>query len=205
MYRTDGTTFTATGIDGLAWANGNLYGSATTGTTLFKRGIYQINLTPDANNRLILSPVWEDPNASGTWDLQGIEFNPADGMFYGTNISENVALGVTRGLFRIDAFGNDSITKVADFPAGVTNLEGLAIGGGKFWMTDQDPTVPGIKVYPLDMTTLTYDATFTIALGDTVNRASGATWAPGALLPEPGTGLALAGLVAAGCIRRRRN
>src|SRR5262245_786373 len=38
MYRTvDGSgTFTATGVDGLAWANGKLYGATSFGSTVFK-------------------------------------------------------------------------------------------------------------------------------------------------------------------------
>src|SRR4051795_7183196 len=84
MYRTDGTTFTATGVDSLAWANGKLYGGTSFGSTVYKRGIYEVATTSDgaATPHCVMTPLWLDPTAagtnSGTIVLDGLDFNAAD-------------------------------------------------------------------------------------------------------------------------------
>ena len=48
MYRTnDNITFSATGVNDMTFANGNLYGSAATASTVFGRGIYKISTVSD--------------------------------------------------------------------------------------------------------------------------------------------------------------
>ena len=86
LYRTNGTTFTATGVDGLAFANGNLYGATQYASTTYKRGIYQISTTPDSGSHCVMTPLWLDPTGtgttSGTLGLGGLEYNPANNLFY---------------------------------------------------------------------------------------------------------------------------
>jgi hypothetical protein len=209
MYRTNGTTFTATGVDGLAFASGQLYGSTSYQSTVYMRGIYQIATVPDGASHCVMTPLWLDPTgvpgtSSGTISLDGLEFNPADNLFYATQTTDpNGSAGVyTQGLYSIDAFGTGALTKVANFPAGRTKISGLAIGGGKFWLTEQEPTASRIDIYPYDPVTGTYGTTIYVPLTDTSQRATGAAWAPGAV-PEPGTfgALALLGLAS---LRRRR-
>jgi hypothetical protein len=211
MYRTDGTTFTATGVDGLAFANGKLYGSTSFGSTVYKRGIYQIETTPDgaATPHCIMTPLWLDPTgvgtSSGTIVLDGLDYNEADGKFYACQTADTTGTGgtYTRGLYSVDAFGTGALTKVADFPAGATGVDGLAIGGGKFWLTDQVAADNKVYIYPYDPSTGTYGTRIEFALADGTSRASGATWAPGAV-PEPASAFALLAAAAILATRRRR-
>ncbi|MES1227394.1 MAG: hypothetical protein ABUL72_01915, partial [Armatimonadota bacterium] len=209
MYRTnDNVTFTATGVNDLTFANGNLYGVTTFGSTVYKRGIYQINITPDAGAHCVMTPIWTDPTGvgtlSGTIDCQGLEFNPADNLFYVANMTSSTAYPA--GVYTIDAFGSGTASLLTAFPAGGTHIDGLTIGGGKVWLTMQSPSTAEVRIFSWDMTTHTYDpTTLSLPLTDVTQRASAAVWAPGANLPIPapatGTALLTAGLIAA---RRRR-
>jgi hypothetical protein len=207
MYRTnDNVTFTATGVDGLAFANGNLYASTKFGSTVYKRGIYQVSTTADnlSPPHCVMSPLWLDPTGvgtlSGTIALDGLDFNASDGLFYAAQGADTTGTGgsYTRGIYTVDAFGSGALTKIASFPAGRTAIDGLAIGGGKIWLTEQEPGASRIDIYPYDIATGTYDATIYVPLTDATQRASGAAWAPGAFVPEPVTStmLALFGLAA---------
>lgn len=204
MYRTnDNITFVATGVDGLCSVNGNLYGSTSFGSTIYDKGIYKINTTPDGmpTNHCVMTPLWLDPTGVGTYSgditFGDIEFNYADGLFWCANTS-NVGV-MTPGIYTVDAFGSGAITKVASFPAGRTNVDGLTIGGGRVWLTEQVKEINAVSIYPFNPATGLYDATINFALTDGTNRASDATW-----VPTPGAGalLALAGLAG---LRRRRN
>lgn len=196
MYRTtDYVTFSATGVDGLAFANGHLYGSTSYPSTTYSRGIYEIATVSDGmpTPHCVMTPVWLDPTASpgvsGTLSLDGLDYNPADGLFYATQTSGTSSY--SRGLYSIDAFGSGAIVKVADFPDGYTNIGGLAIGGGKFWLVAQEPVGARIDIFPYNPATGLYDDTIYVPLADATQRAAGAAWAPAAL-PEPGTLGALA-------------
>jgi hypothetical protein len=214
MYRTnDNVTFTATGVDSLAWANGNLYGGTSFGSTTFKRGIYRIATTSDGASptpHCVMTPLWLDPDGVGTFSgnvvLDGLDFNPANNLFYSTQTNDTTATGgtLTRGLYSIDAFGSGAMTKVTDFPEGRTDIDGLAIGGGKFWMTAQDAASNSILIYPYDLATNSYGTKIIVPLTDGTNRASGATWAPGAL-PEPGAIGVISISALAALARRRRS
>lgn len=210
MYRTnDNVTFTATGVDGLAFANGNLYGATSFGSTVYKRGIYQISTTSDGapTPHCVMTPLWLDPTGvgtvSGTFATGGLEYNPADNLFYATNSADTTGSGgnYTPGVYTIDAFGSGALVKLTDFPVGHNRVDGLAIGGGKLWMTEQDPTNSRINIFPYDLASQTYGSAIFIPLTDSTQRASGAAWAPGANVPEPATiGLILVGVAA---LRRR--
>jgi hypothetical protein len=209
MYRVyaDPNHPAATGVDGLAFANGKLYGATSYGSTTYKRGIYEIGTVP-VGGGCLMTPVWLDPTGvgtlSGTIALSGFEFNPADNLFYSTQTADTTGTGgtYTRGIYSIDAFGTGALTKIADFPTGRTGIDGLAIGGGKFWLTEQEPTASRIDIYPYDPVTGTYGATIYVPLTDATQRATGACWAPGAI-PEPGTLSALAVCLVGLSLRRR--
>jgi hypothetical protein len=211
MYRTnDNVSFTATGVDGLAFANGNLYGATNFGSTTFKRGIYQIATTSDGapTPHCVMTPLWLDPTgvgtSSGTISLGGLEFNPANNLFYLTNSADTTSTGgtYTPGVFTVDAFGSGTLTKLTDFPVGHTRIDGLALGGGKVWMTEQDPANSRVNIFPYDLATNTYGTTLFLPLTDATARASGAAWAPGAI-PGPAS-FVLFGLASLGVARRRR-
>lgn len=139
LYRSNGTTTSATGFSGLAWANGKLYGATSFASTTFTRGIYEIPLVPDTSGRLITTQVWAEAVNTGVLALDGLEFNTADGLFYGAQSADNTATGgtLTRGIYSIDVFGTGAFTKIANFPGSNTRIDGLAVGGGKLWLTQQ--------------------------------------------------------------------
>ncbi len=211
MYRTnDFITYTATGVDGLAWAHGQLYGATSFGSTIYDRGIYSINTTPDSGNRCVMQPLWLDPtgvgSSSGTIALGGIDFNPADDKFWAVNGSDDTSTGgtYTRGLFTIDAFGSGALTKIANFPAGHTQIDGLAIGGGYAWLTEQAPSSNTVNIFGYNIAAGVYDKNFTFTLADGTQRASGATWAPGATQIFPAPSAAALFMLAGGVASRRR-
>lgn len=211
MYRTnDNVSFTATGVDGLAFANNKLYASTSFGSTVYKRGIYSVNTVTDGAGRCVMTPLWLDPTGvgtlSGTVQFGGIDFNEADGKFWVTNGTDTTATGgvLQRAIYTVDAFGTGDMVKIADFPTGFTQIDGLAIGGGRAWITQQTPGSATVNVFGFNLTTLAYDFSFSFALADSSQRASGAAWVPGALfVPAPGAAglLGLTGLVA---LRRKR-
>lgn len=211
MYRTnDNIAFTATGVDSLAWGNNKLYGGTSFGSTVFKRGIYEINTVPDgaATPHCVMTPVWLDPTGigtlSGTIKLDGLDFNSDDGLFYAAQTEDTTGAGgsYTRGIYTIDALGTDALVKIADFPVGHTRCDGLAIGGGKIWLTEQLPADNKLYIFPFDIATQTYGTTISFALPDGTNRATGATWAPGAI-PEP-TSIGFAAIAGVMMAARRR-
>lgn len=212
MYRTnDNVTFTATGVDGLAFANNKLYASTSFGSTIYKKGIYEVNTTPDGSGRCVMTSVWTDPTGigtnSGTIQFGGIDFNIADGKFWVTNGTDTTGSGGTyqRAIYTVDAFGSGDMIKIADFPDGHNQIDGLAIGGGYAWLTEQAPSSSTVNIFGFNLATLQYDKSFTFALTDSSQRASGAAWAPYAYLqiPAPASGMLLAfGLY--GMARRRR-
>lgn len=193
MYRTsDNVTFTATGVDGLAFANGRLYGVTTFGSTVYKRGVYEISTVSDGavpTPHCVMTPLWLDPTgvgtSSGTIGLGGLEYNAANGLFYLTNSADTTASGgtYTKGVYTLDAFGTGALVKLTDFPAGHERIDGLAIGNGTLWMTEQDPASGAILIFPYSLATGTYGTTISVPLAEGSQRASGAAWAPGALTP----------------------
>lgn len=206
MYRTnDNITFTATGVDGLAFAHGNLYGATSFASAIYRRGIYQINTTHDgmATPHCVMTALWTDPLS--VMSFGGLEYNAANNLFYFTNTTDNTSTGgtYTQGIYTVDAFGSGTLTKILDFPVGHSRIDGLAIGGGKLWLTEQDPANSRINVFNYDLTTNTFGTTLFVPLTEPAQRASGAAWAPGAI-PTPGT-LGLLGLGGLAMARRRRN
>ena len=127
----------------------------------------------------------------GIFGSGGLEFNSENGLFYLTQYKDaTLTNGVyTPGIYTVDAFGSGEIVKIKDFPEGApaAQMDGLAIGGGKLWLTGQIPGESVVKIYPLDLATMEYGAMISVPLVDGTNRASGACWAPNALVPcKPG-------------------
>jgi hypothetical protein len=212
MYRTnDNVSFAATGVSGLAFANNKLYATTSFGSTVYKRGIYEVNTTPNSLGYCVMTAVWTDPTGigtlSGTSDFGGIDFNIADGKFWVTNSTDTTGTGGTyqRAIYTVDALGSGAMVKVADFPVGHNQIDGLAIGGGYAWLTEQAPSSATVNIFGFNLTTLQYDKSFTFTLTDSSQRASGAAWAPNAYLtiPAPASGMLLA-LGLCGAARRRR-
>lgn len=217
MFRTNGTTTSATGFDDIVSVNGTLYGYTTFASSTFRRGIYQIPTTPNASNQLITTPVWLDPFSTTTpYAFGGITYNPANGLFYGLN-SSNTAPGGA-GIYTIDALGAGTVTRIANLPnltgvfgvglpSGYTGWDGLALGaGGRLYLTTHDRVGLQILITSYNLNTSAYDTSFgVVALGynDGTQRATGASWTNDTrFIPEPAAAMTL--LPAATLVARRR-
>lgn len=118
-------------VTGLAYGNSKLYGwhAGSTAAPASTRGIYEINLVTGDATLVVATP---------NFDFGGIDFNATDGLIYGANDSLSATGG--RGLFKIDPILG-SITKVANYPASQTDLDGLAVGGGHAYLMSDDTGV----------------------------------------------------------------
>ena len=205
LYRmgSNGTVY-ATGVDGLAFANGKLYGytnyNAGGSANFVEDGIYLIDPSITTGGTPNMSLVWQHSDLA--YNLQGLEFNSADGLFYATNTSANNA----HGIYTIDVFGDGSINKVADFDPFLANPDGLAIGGGHIWLTGKQSGDTTLKIVGYNLSAQTYDEAFELDGFSSNARSTGATWAPGVLsepVPEPAT-LAALGMGALALLRRKK-
>ncbi len=149
-------------IDGLAMSNGTLYGSRAAANL---DGIYSIDMgTLVATLELAV-----------TDSISGIDA-AEDGTIYGVNDS-------TGNLVEIDVAGA-SITNVVAYPdAGETDLDGLAVGGGKAYMIPDD-NAPGL-IYVYDFASGTFDTPLTAPWGAAANTFSGGAVSVFVEPPEP--------------------
>ncbi len=144
---------------GLAWHNGQLYGVKNIAT----EGIWQINTSTMVATLLFTYP--------STHDFGGFAVDPGTGVFYATD--DSTVTG-SRALVRISNTG--VVTAVAPYPAGETDIDGLAIdnNGRAYLVTDQ----PG-QSYVYDLLGGTYLPPITNPW-TTSEIFSGATWVPAA-------------------------
>lgn len=207
-YRNNGTVNTATGVDGLEFVNGTLYGwtNYNIGSITYSDGIYSI-----ATSGLyagLMQPVWLNDDV---YDFEGLAYNPANGLFYGTNTSS----ASPKGLYTIDALNNPNAIPqfVTGFdPAlGLTSFDGLAIGNGSAWLTQYvngtlaDNSDDLLVISKYNLTTGVYDDSIGVVIPSNSQIGSGACWAPNAILPIPEPGaLCLAGAIPLAAKRRRR-
>ncbi len=126
----------AASMVGLAYYGGTLYGSRNIGT----EDIYAID-----PNTLVATVAITLAPPTGSRDLGGIDADPETGQLYGTN--DAAAL---RGLVQIDPDG--TVTVLAPYPPGETDIDGLAVGGGHAYLVTDEPG----SIYVFDLNTLTY-------------------------------------------------
>ena len=119
---------------GLAWADGGLYSSKNNAN----EAIYNIDL-----NTLVATVAFDYED--GDYDFGGLAYNPADGLFYGTN---DDATPNGTGLYSIDVFGGGGINLVAPYPDGETDIDGLAIGNGVAYLVEDEA---GETIHPYDL------------------------------------------------------
>lgn len=111
----------------LAWHNGELYGTKNVTT----EAIWKIDTTTRVATIFITYPT--------THDLGGLAVDPNSGEFYATD-------DATQSLVRVNSDG--TITTIAPYPAGQTDLDALAISGdGRAFLVPDEPGL--IYVYDL--------------------------------------------------------
>lgn len=167
----------AISMTGLAWANGRLFGFRSVGTV----GIYEVNPATGAATLALATPGF---------DFGGLDYNAANGLIYGTSDGSSSS---TRGLFSIDVLGGGAITKIANYPAGQTDIDGLAVGDGKAWLVTDEPG--SFFAYDLSQGPNGSYTSFASAWTTT------SLFSAGAYIPEPGT---LVMLLGAGLLATRR-
>jgi len=174
-------------MEGLAVMNGALYGSYVGNTALHPEGIYLINPDTAVATLVHAYPVGTGQTNSG--------FDAGNGLFYATNDALT-----NRGLVSYDPNNAYAVTHEATYPAGETDIDGLAIGGGAAWLIEDDGAATGM-LYRWDFAAQSYTSVATPWV--TNETFSGAAYIN--IVPEPGTfaamGVGLAGLLA---IRRRK-
>lgn len=203
LYRlgSNGTTY-ATGVNGLAVANQKVYAytnyNAGGSAAFVEDGIYEID-TSIVGTTPNMTLKWQ--HADLAYNLEGLDFNAANGLFYATNTSAANA----QGIYTVDVFGTGTINKIADFDGFLPAPDGLAVGGGHVWLTGKASGGTELRIVGFNLTTGVYDEAFSLGGFPTTGYSTGAAWAPNALtpVPEPAT-LAALGLGAAALLRRRK-
>jgi hypothetical protein len=167
----------ATNFVGLAYANGRLLGTRNIAT----EAVYDIN--PITGEATLLTTY------ATAFDFGGLD---SDGTrLYGINDAAGGGQGA--GLYDIDInTGNTNF--IVGSPAGDTDIDGLAIGGGRaYWVNDRGDQ----EIFVYNLNTNMFEASITNPiLGSGIFSA-------GAYIPTPGVAgvLALGGIAA---LRRRR-
>jgi uncharacterized repeat protein (TIGR01451 family) len=133
-------------------------------------GLYEVDPQTAACTRLF---------ASTAQDFGGLDYNPADDSFIGANDSTNTSLLPGRGVYRIlKPLNAPTFVRLATYPDGVTDVDGLACGDGVAYL------VQDAAGEPIDRLNLA-SGSYMPALPGVFSGLgvwSGGTWAPG-LMP----------------------
>ena len=110
---------------GLAYHDGVLYGTTNVGTAPNPEAVYTID--PDTR-KATLHITYTQP--ATTIDNGGLAADPDTGALYATNDS-------AAALVRIEP--NGDLTKIAPYPVGQNDIDGLAIGNGRAYLVTDQP------------------------------------------------------------------
>lgn len=176
-------TFNAASVNfvGLGFKNGKLRGTRNIAT----EAVYEID-----PSTLIATQLYVHPT---TFDFGGLDVDATDNKLYG--LSDTAPAGSVRGLYFIDEVGQTT-TFISGYPGTETDIDGLAVYGGKaYYVTDGPNTVqPNFYVY---------DITTGLQIGTLPSPFTGSgTFSAAAFIPEPATlAMLTLGLAA---LRRKR-
>ncbi|MCB0669897.1 MAG: hypothetical protein KDC80_28925, partial [Saprospiraceae bacterium] len=152
-------------IDGLAMSDGVLYGSQQFDRA-YSRGIYKIDIeTLKAELVLIVpgDPAPATPFGSG---IGGIDADPQSQIIYGAD-------DYNRQIVEIDVI-NGNLTKIADYPEGVNDIDGVAVGSGRIFLVTG--TTGSVYIYSLAEAKYITPAESPIIFNE--NFAAGAAYMP---------------------------
>lgn len=170
----------------LGFSNGLLYGTRNIAT----EAVYSID-----PGTLQASQVYVHPS---TFDYGGLDFDATNGQLYGLNDATGAPGG--RGLFEINLPGMTDTLR-APYPAGETDIDGLAVHNGLAYYVTDGPNTTQANFYVFDIATGLQVGTLPSPFTGSGTFSAGTFVAP---IPEP-TSLALVGLSAGGLwIARRR-
>lgn len=162
---------------------GTLYGTRNIGD----EAVYKIDTTTG-----VASVVFSYTNAD--FDFGGTDIDPVTGKMYGTNDDSSPQ----RGLYEIDYNGGIT-TFITDYPAGETDIDGLAVGYGKAYLIEDDATATG-SIHIYDFASGTYDNPIATPWATSEVFSAGTLFDP---VPEPATMFGI-GTLALLAFRRRR-
>lgn len=203
LVETFGSAGQDVAVDGLAYdtQNGVLYATRTLASANEAEGLFTIDLTTG-----VMTNVFDYADATASfYNIGGIDYNADDGLIY---LADEDTTGGTF-IYSFDpASPASGLSQVVAFPAGVTDIDGVAAGGGKIFLLTDNANANGGTHHIYDLASglfSTVDSPYPAPAGSPIapNPSGGAAYVPG-LVPAPGTAavLALAGLAAS---RRRRS
>ncbi|HLP85330.1 MAG TPA: hypothetical protein VK157_13355 [Phycisphaerales bacterium] len=147
-------------------------------------GLYEINVN-DATMTQI-TPI--------TGDYGGIDYDPATDSLIACN---DATTGPGRGIVRIaKPFSSPTLTLLAPYPAGDTDIDGAAINGNLVYMVN-DTAAQGVFVY--NLTTNAYEATIPLPFTGSAGTFSAGAWAPALVAPIVGVDLQVSASAPANC------
>jgi hypothetical protein len=87
---------------------------------------------------------------STSFDFGGLEHDASNGKLYG--LSDAAPVGFVRGLYEIDVVGMTQ-TFIAPYPAGETDIDGLAVANGLAYYVSDGPNTTQVNYYVFDVAT----------------------------------------------------
>ncbi|MCU0316888.1 MAG: PEP-CTERM sorting domain-containing protein [Fimbriimonadaceae bacterium] len=173
---------------GFNQTTGKLYGTRNVAT----EGVYEIDPTTGVATLLT--------TYNTSFDHGGLEYDNATGKLYG--LSDSAPSPSVRGLYEIDPATGTNTFK-AGYPAGETDIDGLAVWNGTAYYVSDGPNTAQASFYVYNIATGTMTGTLASPFTGS-GTFSAATYAPGlAAIPEPFT-LAVLGAGLGGLLIRRR-